>query len=467
MFSVEQKQLDEIDESYFGDEFIEDDFIKVEPIRKEDEIEEIKIESVEDTSSSVDNVEVKPKKRTRKTKASKVTEIKADDKEGDKLNNNVGLSNDNKEDLADDKVEVKDKEETVKESIKANESVKVREPIEVEETKTVDPDRDIKTNNVSNLGKSSETSPSDKSDNKSNVDFNPWDDKSNSEKGMFMEASTWKAITGIAIILLVFSIFTQGFQFSDNGDGLTGAVTGQEITVNQAEEKVLSYVNTQLLQPPFVAEVVKTSESNNLFLLTLSIAGEEIDSYLTKNGRLFFPQGFDLSNSVVEETNTEESQLDDLPEVVVQVDDEEMNNDANENVAEGNDVSEDSEIVIVGDDTNDDTLEPVVDELEVDNSEVNEPEPVVDVTGSKKVSITAKRWLFSPHEFTVNKGDTISLTINPQDLDFTFSIAELGVEKEVSGTTVVEFVANKEGSFEFTCSSCEEWRGMTGTLTVK
>jgi plastocyanin len=55
----------------------------------------------------------------------------------------------------------------------------------------------------------------------------------------------------------------------------------------------------------------------------------------------------------------------------------------------------------------------------------------------------------------------------PEGLDFTFAIAELGVSQEVSGDTAVSFVASTAGEFEYSCSSCEDWRGMTGTLVVE
>ena len=390
---MEQKQLDEIDESYFGDEFIEEDLVKVEPIRKDDDIEEIKIENVEDESTNLVE-ETKTKKKTRKAKAAK---------------------------------ESPKEEPVVVETVDPDKKAKKEEP----EVKT----EEVKVETKSEVKESL-------TDDKPKVEFNPWDDKNGSEKGLFMEASTWKAITGIAIILLVFSVFTQGFQFSENGvtGAVVGEVEGKVITVEQAQERVLDYVNTQLLQPPFVAEVVRTVDSKTLFKVTLSIAGEEIDSYLTKDGRLFFPQGFDTTYALIAEDVP--SQLDDTPDVVVKVGD-----DGVEEVIDEKGVLGDSEVVV-----------EVVDDT---------PEPVVDVTGARKVSITAKKWLFSPHELSVTQGDTVSLTINPEGLDFTFVIPELGVEEEVSGTTVVEFVANKRGSFDFSCSSCEEWRGMVGTLEVK
>ena len=59
------------------------------------------------------------------------------------------------------------------------------------------------------------------------------------------------------------------------------------------------------------------------------------------------------------------------------------------------------------------------------------------------------------------------VTVVPSGLDFTFAVPALGVEQKVAGTTEVEFVADKAGTFDFTCGSCEDWRGMKGTLVVE
>ena len=75
---------------------------------------------------------------------------------------------------------------------------------------------------------------------------------------------------------------------------------------------------------------------------------------------------------------------------------------------------------------------------------------------------------------TVALGSQVKLALVPdtsnptQSLaEFTFAIPGLGIEKEVTGQTEVVFTADKAGSFEYTCSSCEDFRGMKGTLTVK
>ena len=84
-----------------------------------------------------------------------------------------------------------------------------------------------------------------------------------------------------------------------------------------------------------------------------------------------------------------------------------------------------------------------------------------------EVTLSAKKWIFKPSEITVKRGSKVQLTIVPSDLEFTFAVPGLGVEQKVSGETKVDFTAENTGSFEFTCGSCEEWRGMKGTLVVE
>ena len=85
----------------------------------------------------------------------------------------------------------------------------------------------------------------------------------------------------------------------------------------------------------------------------------------------------------------------------------------------------------------------------------------------KELTLTAKKWFFSPAKLTVDKGDKIILTVLPNNLDFTFVIPDLNVEKEIKGKTTIEFTASHSGSFDYSCSTCEDYRGMVGTLVVQ
>mgnify|MGYP001318496978 CR=1 FL=1 len=347
---MEQKQLDEIDESYFGEEFVEEE-VKKKPV----------------------------KKTAKKSKASKEKKAPVDE---------ITIT-------------------PVKEEVKP---LKTTEPINPESTPPIDPWADM--------------------------------DEEQPKSG-----GSWKALTGLLVILLIASIFTNGFNFDGSP---TGAVVADVISLQEAEEQALKFVNSNLLQPPFVATVESSSDEGSLYKVSLSVAGQAVDSYITKDGKLFFPQGFDTTATI---PSAAPSDLEPVDAPVVEVPVEEV--EVSEPIVEEPEVVED----------------PVAESVEEVPTEV-EPEPTVtDVT---IVPLLAKKWSFRPDTLQGEKGDLLQLTISPDTTnpafaldEFTFAIEELGVEETVSGTTVVTVPLTKSGKFTFTCSSCEAWRGMSGTLVVE
>lgn len=390
---MEQKQLDEIDESYFGEEFIDEDVeMKDEPKKS------TKIKSKSES-----------KKATKTAKDVKEEVVISPAKEVEKV----------------DVVEEHPKEEKV-ESLPTEEKPEENKP----ETPTETP-------------------------------VDPWADE-DQEDGLFKEVSTWKAISGIVVILLIFSVFTQGFQFSET----TSGGSADALSVSEAETKVLNFVNTNLLQPPFVAELQGSEDAGDLFKVQLEVAGQQVESYITKNGQLFFPQGFDITvpfddglpEVVPEEVDFQEP----ADEVVVPVEIVEEPTDVMERTEEpeAEDVAEEEEVV----------------EVLLEEEPVELPaEGPTSVAGSvNQVSITSKKWSFTPSSITVNAGDTVKLEITPDGSNpafslpkYTFAVPDLNVEQEVDGSTTLEFTADSAGTYEFACSSCESWRGMSGTLVVK
>ncbi len=89
----------------------------------------------------------------------------------------------------------------------------------------------------------------------------------------------------------------------------------------------------------------------------------------------------------------------------------------------------------------------------------------------KELTLTAKQWEFTPNIIEVNKGDRVHITLSSADTPHGFSIAEYGIRETIQpgGNTVVEFVADKQGTFIFFCSvPCGEGHlGMKGKLIVK
>ena len=89
----------------------------------------------------------------------------------------------------------------------------------------------------------------------------------------------------------------------------------------------------------------------------------------------------------------------------------------------------------------------------------------------KEFTMTAKRFEFVPSTITVNKGDTVKITITSADVSHGFNLPDFGVNEmlEPGNPIKVEFVADKQGTFTFSCSvPCGSGHGsMKGQLIVK
>ncbi len=551
---MEQKQLDEMEDSFSGEEFI-DDY----------EDGDIIIEDALPTKEGAGKGKRGKQKKTKESKASAVHAGK-------------------KSEYEPKRVEEEKKKSGFYEPVKGE---KMAEPEKVpfETSPRVDPWADEKEKEI-------ESSESDG-----------------------LKNSTWKIITGIAIILLILSIFTQGFSFAKGNSSPATTLSLQE-----GEQKALTFVNNNLLQPPYQAQLQSSAEINGMYKVTLAVAGQVVDSYITKDGALFFPQGFETSQNLRAAANETSAGPVDVsadndpvlgnaraPVTIIEFSDfqcpfcgkffkdtlpplkqeyittgkvklvyrdfpldihpeaqpaalaaecaheqnkyweyhdqlfknqdslstsnykkwaqqlglnsalfnncfdtKKYQQEIRKDMADGSKygVTGTPAFFINGKMIN--GAQPfAVFKAEIDQAlasaqttpspatgeaakPAEQPAPAAPVETAPAVvetapaavpaatvpasppaalptqfTINAKKWLFSPTRITVKKGEKITLTIKPQDLDFTFAIPNLGISKAVAGQTTVEFTPTRMGSFQFICSSCEDWRGMTGTLVVQ
>lgn len=109
------------------------------------------------------------------------------------------------------------------------------------------------------------------------------------------------------------------------------------------------------------------------------------------------------------------------------------------------------------------------------NSEISTP--VGTVSGNVKIgavkefTVSGKNFSFSPSLITVKKGDKVKITFNNTEGFHDFKIDEFGVAtKQIKSpdVEVLEFTADKVGSFEYYCSvGSHRSMGMKGTLKVE
>ena len=90
----------------------------------------------------------------------------------------------------------------------------------------------------------------------------------------------------------------------------------------------------------------------------------------------------------------------------------------------------------------------------------------------REITVEGSEYSFSPKSLTVEAGERISLTFkNTGNVPHNFTIDELGVRtRTIAGgqTDVVEFTADKSGTFAFYCSiPGHKQLGMEGDLEVQ
>jgi len=107
----------------------------------------------------------------------------------------------------------------------------------------------------------------------------------------------------------------------------------------------------------------------------------------------------------------------------------------------------------------------------VEQTSIESTEKINELGTVKSFVIIAKRFEFIPNNIQVNKGDRIILEITSEDVIHGFSIDKYGINEKIEPgeTTIVEFVADKVGTFTFQCSIfCGSGHGgMIGNLIVE
>lgn len=86
----------------------------------------------------------------------------------------------------------------------------------------------------------------------------------------------------------------------------------------------------------------------------------------------------------------------------------------------------------------------------------------------RTISITAKRFSFTPNEITVKKGEEVTLVIQSKDVSHGLVIEDLGVRTDVKKgqSAEVKFTPETAGTFEGKCAHfCGTGHGSM-TLTV-
>jgi len=88
-----------------------------------------------------------------------------------------------------------------------------------------------------------------------------------------------------------------------------------------------------------------------------------------------------------------------------------------------------------------------------------------------EIRVTLRKYDFTPGVLRVRKGELVKLVMTATDHDHGFKLNDFNIDQKMPKemTVVVQFTADKAGTFQFRCSSvCGlGHRGMKGTLVVE
>lgn len=108
------------------------------------------------------------------------------------------------------------------------------------------------------------------------------------------------------------------------------------------------------------------------------------------------------------------------------------------------------------------------------NEEVSEyPKITTEIVNGRTertIHMGVRQWVWEPSTLRAKQGELVRLVIHNADVNHPLYIPELGIEAEVPPEgAVVEFEANKKGSFFFLCGTyCGEGHAeMQGTLIIE
>jgi len=84
------------------------------------------------------------------------------------------------------------------------------------------------------------------------------------------------------------------------------------LSLEQASEKLMSFVNEKALQGEMTASLVNSLEENGIYKIKFNVEGEEVEWMITKDGQLIFPQSINLAELIEEGTTEEETTIGDF-----------------------------------------------------------------------------------------------------------------------------------------------------------
>jgi len=107
------------------------------------------------------------------------------------------------------------------------------------------------------------------------------------------QKKTWTTLLVIVAVLVVLGLITASSLHKDNKNTTT-LKPGKTISTDAAKTKAEEFINKFLMSSGSKATIKDITTEYGLYKLKVDITSDVVDSYMTKDGRLFFPQALNI-----------------------------------------------------------------------------------------------------------------------------------------------------------------------------
>lgn len=130
--------------------------------------------------------------------------------------------------------------------------------------------------------------------------------ENNVKKRRLKSYNLWKYATLTLGIIVIVMVALNGKQW-----GVTGGAT---VSSEEAATKAITYVNANLMQgSPTKVSYDQVTEENGMYKMGLKVGTQVFTAYVTKDGKLFFPQAISLDETPQAAAQEEQQQPADVP----------------------------------------------------------------------------------------------------------------------------------------------------------
>lgn len=100
----------------------------------------------------------------------------------------------------------------------------------------------------------------------------------------------------IPIAIIIVGVLIAGAVYLKSSPEDAGVSDSEQIlTSREVGEKVINFINQNILQGQALASLITTGEEKELYTIKFEVQGNEINSYATRDGRLLFLEGIELT----------------------------------------------------------------------------------------------------------------------------------------------------------------------------